>query len=734
MPLICQYLKNWFKVEVTGTFGCSDGGDKRRRLVAGLLVGTLLVLLALPLGWPAPADAGKSCFSHPPLRPLPRPANRPLAPGPAYFVAPEGDDTAPGTQEQPWRSINKALTRLNPGDTLYLRGGIYFEPVYCAVAGTAAAPITIRAYPGELAVIDSSLPEFQQQPAQAWQLFDPARGEYVSTRTYKNIRDVVGRFADSLVGLQTYWYREDLVAANELWLPDPHQMVQPVYCGPGLYYDRISGRLHCRLAHTRLELPPAWQVSYAPYRGATDPRQLPLIIAPFAACALRVDQAQYVRFQDLVFRGGGYITVELNFAVAVEFDNCIIYAGTYGIWAKNTGPLKMSDCGVYGMIPPWAFRSENSLRLASPVTYAPFVLPDQTAGFLPGIGKKAAPEKPVRNLARLPTHALLVTAGSFEFEVFYYPFNHDWEISHCEFTDGHDGVYLSGRNIYFHHNWIDRIQDDAVYLSSPSPGITDKLYIYQNYISTCTAAFAAHGQGGPGGDIYVFRNIVEMRRPLLFHRPGPDRPTTRIFQGSLPFLRHGRQLLHEERLYFYHNNFLYPLANARSGFAGGTVLSRAGDTPRRVLNNIFVFYGAGGAYPRPFLGPPGVPGDLWLDGNLHWNLEGHQQPPAAWLAPLRTRELAELYRVPYPPGLASRCLAAAPKFQALTAAPMGINDYRLRSDSPARGRGVPLPPDWPDVYPPAPAPDSGALPADTPVFQVGRAGRIVPGQPGEMGW
>ena len=43
--------------------------------------------------------------------------------------------------------------------------------------------------------------------------------------------------------------------------------------------------------------------------------------------------------------------------------------------------------------------------------------------------------------AGAPAHALVVTEGSYEFEVFHYPYNHDWEIANCEFTDGHDGVY-----------------------------------------------------------------------------------------------------------------------------------------------------------------------------------------------------------------------------------------------------------------------------------------------------
>ncbi len=42
-----------------------------------------------------------------------------------WFVAPQGDDTAPGSFEQPFASLNKAVDVVSPGDTIFLRGGVY---------------------------------------------------------------------------------------------------------------------------------------------------------------------------------------------------------------------------------------------------------------------------------------------------------------------------------------------------------------------------------------------------------------------------------------------------------------------------------------------------------------------------------------------------------------------------------------------------------------------------------
>src|SRR5262245_19056973 len=74
--------------------------------------------------------------SHPPLRSLPQPSNRPLNNGPSYFVDPiKGSDQQDGTQQKPWKTVNHALQQLKPGDTLYLRGGVYWENVVASPQG-----------------------------------------------------------------------------------------------------------------------------------------------------------------------------------------------------------------------------------------------------------------------------------------------------------------------------------------------------------------------------------------------------------------------------------------------------------------------------------------------------------------------------------------------------------------------------------------------------------------------
>ena len=70
-----------------------------------------------------------------------------------YYVSPSGSDSAPGTLAQPFATVQHGVNQLLAGDTLTLRAGNYHENVTVASSGTASAPITIAAYPGETAAL-----------------------------------------------------------------------------------------------------------------------------------------------------------------------------------------------------------------------------------------------------------------------------------------------------------------------------------------------------------------------------------------------------------------------------------------------------------------------------------------------------------------------------------------------------------------------------------------------------
>jgi hypothetical protein len=81
------------------------------------------------------------------------PSRLPASQGQTFYVAPEGSDTNPGTIQAPWQTIQHAFDTLVPGQRALVREGMYAESLIMHRAGTATAPITVRAYPGEHPVV-----------------------------------------------------------------------------------------------------------------------------------------------------------------------------------------------------------------------------------------------------------------------------------------------------------------------------------------------------------------------------------------------------------------------------------------------------------------------------------------------------------------------------------------------------------------------------------------------------
>jgi hypothetical protein len=93
-------------------------------------------------------------------------AGEPLHGEQVFYVSPDGNDRAPGTFDQPWKDPIRAMRKLEPGQTLYVRGGEYRprERLRKAFAGTAEQPVRIVGYPGETAVLDARDWTFSQDP------------------------------------------------------------------------------------------------------------------------------------------------------------------------------------------------------------------------------------------------------------------------------------------------------------------------------------------------------------------------------------------------------------------------------------------------------------------------------------------------------------------------------------------------------------------------------------------
>lgn len=103
------------------------------------------------------------------ITPVPTPTHTPTAtptPTPTatqpsasnnFYVATTGNDANPGTQNAPWRTIQKAANTVLPGSIVNVRGGIYQEAVTVNVSGSATGGyITFQSYGSEKAIIDGT--------------------------------------------------------------------------------------------------------------------------------------------------------------------------------------------------------------------------------------------------------------------------------------------------------------------------------------------------------------------------------------------------------------------------------------------------------------------------------------------------------------------------------------------------------------------------------------------------
>ena len=128
--------------------------------------GNMLVLTALlwsagfcNRGMPPEPQGGDAGHGRPLARKAP--FVPPSRTGRHFYAAPDGSPQGGGNPGQPW-DLATALSRLEAGDTVFLRGGTYLtgadfgtsaDSWYCSRSGTAAAPIAIYASPGETPVI-----------------------------------------------------------------------------------------------------------------------------------------------------------------------------------------------------------------------------------------------------------------------------------------------------------------------------------------------------------------------------------------------------------------------------------------------------------------------------------------------------------------------------------------------------------------------------------------------------
>jgi hypothetical protein len=632
---------------------------ERREFLHSLLAAGL----GASVGWPwlhfrerkPPARA--DWLSHPPMRSLPTAFDREVdEQSPAYYLALDGTDSNSGrSAARPWRTLEKAQAVMGPGDTLYIRGGRHWiwsrsERTYrwAAASGSAGSPITIRSFPGELGILCAGYQEFFDDPNTAWEPV-PRRhggveGEYWSTRTYAidpGHTIVAGNFGDSMIPFARYERMEDFRSRNEFFkstLNDFGHDPMGIYFGPGAIWNPATARIHIRLSHTHVQ--PLAEHDYLNrgpgfdnnYTGETDPRNVPLVVCRRISPGV---SASFVRIQDLVLDGADTIEMGADASRGLELDRMHVFAGTppYGFVLRGAD-ASMTRCRIRGYDAPWHCRFTDKNRTE------------------PGV------------LASLRSA--------------------DLTVCRCEFTDHHDGVVIASpvAAARFHHNFVDNMNDDGLYLSHRHP--TQIVHVYQNIIGATTSKlpFLDGGQplelADPDAGLYVFRNLFDLRRKIYNAPPSLDRNVRNFRLGSL-LQEHGP--VTPANVYFYHN-IIVVYARQRVYMAGlGEQYEHA---IRRVYNNILIQI-----EDQPIqLIRRALNGNFQSQSNLQWGV----------LAGSRGSHPGDIH--------------ADPQFVGLDVDWRAPHDWHLQPTSPAIDAGFVLPATWPDPLRELDwgPPDIGAIP------------------------
>jgi len=71
-----------------------------------------------------------------------------------YYVATNGSDSDPGSEAQPWATFAHSMTVLQPGDTLMVKDGTYYQSLTVTIDGTEGSPIMFKAVNDGQAIVD----------------------------------------------------------------------------------------------------------------------------------------------------------------------------------------------------------------------------------------------------------------------------------------------------------------------------------------------------------------------------------------------------------------------------------------------------------------------------------------------------------------------------------------------------------------------------------------------------
>jgi len=265
-----------------------------------------------------------------------------------YFVATTGNDGQnTGSSGSPWATVAKGMAALKAGDTLYLRGGTYYESgLISSLQGSANAKIIIASYPGEKAEVCVGFPDFEKAPTTQWQVVDATKHIYRSTKTFTQSY-LGGWLLDYDVQLFQYhnYYHFAATGCN--------CGTDACYAGPGIFVR--NGHVEIRLEPNPDDLKDC--------SGKT-PAQIPADLNPNnnsirifgSTCTMVLQNAAYLVFRNIKFSPGDYRTIDITgTSHHIELDGCDIRLRAWGVVIRETASnVEIHNCFITTGFPWWA--------------------------------------------------------------------------------------------------------------------------------------------------------------------------------------------------------------------------------------------------------------------------------------------------------------------------------------------------------------------------------------------
>ncbi|MDX1992599.1 MAG: right-handed parallel beta-helix repeat-containing protein [bacterium] len=305
----------------------------------------------------------------------------------AYYVSPNGDDHAPGTQEQPWRTLQQVqsiIDQLPPGgQILFERGGTYPGSLSFSRSGTAEQPLVLGAYgTGNAPVLSglTTLTGWVNIGGNRWQSTCPScashtdilllDGRLQGKARYPNLNEgdegylyfdrAGGRshISDDALNNGTNWTGGELVIRSIAWVLDRYPIIShaddTLLLGTPLddtsYNFEVGHGYFLQNHPAALDQDGEWVYDAATQQITlyltTDPN-LRLLQTSSVESVLRIADVQHIRIQDVAIEGGTDTTVDVAQCDHIELINLqIAYSAQNGLRATDCAQLAISESHV----------------------------------------------------------------------------------------------------------------------------------------------------------------------------------------------------------------------------------------------------------------------------------------------------------------------------------------------------------------------------------------------------